>query len=145
MSGAAHEPDATPVPRGKRILYAVAGWTFLCLGVAGTVLPLLPTTPFLILALWAFSRSSQRMADWLYHHPRFGPPLRAWRRHRVIPLHAKLLAWTMMAATLAYAIFVARMHPAIVAVMAALMAVGVVYVATKPSRRPADAEAEVSS
>jgi uncharacterized membrane protein YbaN (DUF454 family) len=76
------------------------------------------------------------MEAWLYRHPRFGPPLQEWRRHRVIPLRAKIVAWTMMAATLGYSVFVARAGWGLVAAMAALMAVGVVYVASKPSRPP---------
>jgi uncharacterized membrane protein YbaN (DUF454 family) len=128
--------EVAALPRGKRVAFAVAGWSFLGLGLAGAALPLLPTTPFLILALWAFSRSSRRMHDWLYHHPRFGPRLQEWRRYRVIPLRVKLVAWTTMAATLAYLIFVVRAPWGLIAATAALMAVGVAYVATKPSRRP---------
>jgi hypothetical protein len=76
------------------------------------------------------------MHDWLYHHPRFGPRLHEWRLHRVIPLRVKLVAWTTMAATLAYMTFVARVPWPLLAATAALMAIGVAYVATKPSRPP---------
>jgi hypothetical protein len=50
------------------------GWLFVLLGVAGIVLPLLPTTPYLLLAAICFSRGSQRMHDWLVNHPTLGPP-----------------------------------------------------------------------
>jgi hypothetical protein len=60
------------------------------------VLPLLPTTPFVLLAAFCFSRASQRYEQWLLTHPRFGPMVRDWRDHHAVPLAAKRLAWAMM-------------------------------------------------
>ena len=81
------------------------GWINVCVGFLGVILPGLPTTPFLLVAIWAFSRSSERFHDWLFNHPRFGPTLRAWRDHRVVPFRAKLLAVATMAASLVYVTF----------------------------------------
>lgn len=61
------------------------------------VLPLLPTTPFVLLAAYFFSRGSQRYEHWLLAHPRFGPMVSDWRDHHAVPLGAKRLAWSMMA------------------------------------------------
>lgn len=66
------------------------------LGVVGLVLPVMPTTVFLLIALWAFSKCSLRFHRWLYDHPRLGRPLRDWHTNRAIPRRAKLLALTMM-------------------------------------------------
>jgi hypothetical protein len=62
----------------------------------------MPTTVFLLIALWAFSKSSPRFHDWLYNHPRFGPALRAWREEHAIPGTAKGLALAMMALSIAW-------------------------------------------
>lgn len=62
------------------------------LALAGVFLPLLPTTPFLLLAAWAFARSSPRLDAWLRTHPRLGPPLAAWEDRRAIPRKAKAIA-----------------------------------------------------
>jgi hypothetical protein len=67
------------------------------LGMAGAVLPLLPTTPFLIVAFWAAARGSPRLQFRLYRHPRFGPPLRAWYRHRALSRRTKTLATVLLA------------------------------------------------
>jgi uncharacterized membrane protein YbaN (DUF454 family) len=119
-----------------RWAYLLLGWCFFGLGVAGIALPLVPTTPFMLLALWAFSRSSPRLEAWLFGHRLFGAPLRAWREDRVIPLRAKLLAWGSMVASLTYLILAGR--PLwITGLAAALMAYGAQFVARCPSRPPA--------
>ena len=124
--------------RATRIGYLALGLLFVGLGVIGAFLPVMPTTVFLIGALWAFSLSSKRLETWLLEHRRFGPRLVAWRAHRVIPLRAKLFAWGSMAASLAIMIVV-RVPVWATALAAALMLVGVVYIARCPSKPPAPA------
>ncbi|VAW74625.1 Hypothetical protein DUF454, partial [hydrothermal vent metagenome] len=75
-----------------KALYFVLGISFFSLGAVGAVLPGLPTTVFMLLALWAFSRSSKRFHDWLYHHPLFGPSLQQWHEHQIIPKNAKIFS-----------------------------------------------------
>lgn len=94
------EPGAELGPGARRALIAL-GWLCVALGAIGVVVPGMPTTIFLIVALWAFSRSSERFRAWLYDHPRFGPPLRAWHDHRIIPMRAKLAAVSVMALSVA--------------------------------------------
>ncbi len=78
------------------------GWVNIGLGVLGMFLPVMPTTVFLLIALWAFSRSSQRFHRWLYTHPTLGRTLRDWHSHGVIPLRVKILAVSMMTVSLSY-------------------------------------------
>jgi uncharacterized membrane protein YbaN (DUF454 family) len=118
----------------RRWLYFSLGWLFFALGAAGAVLPVLPTTPFLLLSLWAFSRSSQRFHDWLYNHRWFGPPLQRWRRDRALPWSVKAVAFAGMAASLAYVGLVARPPWPWLAGMVAVIAAGAIYIARIPSR-----------
>lgn len=83
-------------PRWLRLLWIAAGSFSLAAGIVGIVLPLLPTTPFVLLAAFCFSRGSQRCERWLVEHPRLGPMVRDWREHHAVPLRAKQLAWAMM-------------------------------------------------
>ena len=86
----------------RRMLWRVAGAVALALGILGIPLPLLPTTPFLLLAAFCFSRGSERLHDWLVTHPRLGPPIHQWREHGAISRRAKALAGlAMLAAFLA--------------------------------------------
>lgn len=113
------------------------GFVFFGLGLIGVLLPGLPTTVFMLLALWAFARSSERFHDWLYHHRLFGPPLQAWHTYRVIPLRAKVLAVTMMAGSLVYLLFFTRMYLWLKAVVLLAMLYGAWFILSKPSVRPA--------
>lgn len=91
-------PPAGNPKRSKivRFAYLAAGFLALAIGIVGVVVPLLPTTPFLLLAAWCFARSSERFLAWLLGHPRLGPPIRDWRDHGVIRPGAKLLATAMI-------------------------------------------------
>jgi uncharacterized protein len=64
----------------------------LLLGVVGVFLPLLPTTPFLLLAAWAAGKGWPALEVWMLAHPRWGPPIRRWRDHRAVPRAAKWMA-----------------------------------------------------
>jgi len=95
-------PETADAPaRGEvcapaRYVLMALGWLNVALGILGLFLPLMPTTVFLLIALWLFSKSSARFHRWLYDHPRLGGPLRAWHAHRAIPLPAKRAAIGMM-------------------------------------------------
>lgn len=73
-------------------LLIILGIFFVALGVLGIFLPVLPTTPFLLLALACFAKSSERLHDWLLSHKTFGPPIRQWQETRSIPRKVKLVA-----------------------------------------------------
>ena len=79
-----------------RALWLLGGWLALVIGLIGIFLPLLPTTPFVLLAAWCFSRGSPRVERWLLEHPRLGPLVRDWHEHRAVPLPAKQFATVMM-------------------------------------------------
>lgn len=83
-------------PRWQRWIWLLGGAISLGTGVVGIVLPVLPTTPFVLLAAYCFSHGSARYEHWLLNHPRFGPMVRDWRTNRAVPLRAKQLAWFMM-------------------------------------------------
>lgn len=119
-----------------RFIFFALGWLFFCLGLLGAFLPVLPTTPFMLLALAMFAKSSERFHRWLYNHRLFGPPLQKWHEHRVIPLKAKILSVSMMSMSLLYVILYSPIPVWMVVVTGLLMAYGAWFVITKPSQVP---------
>ncbi|QHS10787.1 YbaN family protein [Sinimarinibacterium sp. NLF-5-8] len=88
------------LPRWQRILLIIAGFISLLLGIIGALLPVMPTTPFIILAAACFARSSERFHQMLLRNRIFGPLLVEWETHRSIPYRTKLIALAMLAVTL---------------------------------------------
>ncbi|WP_328187620.1 YbaN family protein [Marinobacter sp. OP 3.4] len=112
--------------------YRILAYISLALGLAGVVLPLLPTTPFVLLAAWCASRSSPAFEAWLHGHPTFGPVIHNWRESRAVPVRAKWVAGLLLASSWTM-LFLMGM-PLVVLVMTGLFFSGVVtFLVTRPS------------
>lgn len=116
----------------KRLGFLSLGYLMVALGFVGIFLPVLPTTPFLILAAACFTRSSPRLEAWLLGHPRFGSMLRDWRARGAIPRGTKMLSLGSMVAGYLLFWFGSRPGLPVSASVAVLMLAGALYVATRP-------------
>jgi uncharacterized membrane protein YbaN (DUF454 family) len=118
----------------KRWAWFALGWVLVALGFIGALLPVMPTTIFLIGAAGCFARSSPRFETWLLDHKWFGPSLRRWRANRAIPLPAKMMAIGSMAG--GYAIFVYGVRPPLWGglVVGIAIAACALYVGTRPQQ-----------
>jgi uncharacterized membrane protein YbaN (DUF454 family) len=114
-----------------RLLWLSAGWIAIALGVAGLFLPLLPTTPFLLLAAAAFARGAPGLHSRLLAHPRLGPPIRDWQAHGAISRRAKLYALAAMAGALLLAALM-RLHPLLLTIQAGISVAVAVFILTRP-------------
>ncbi|MEF2553748.1 YbaN family protein [Aurantimonas sp. A2-1-M11] len=114
--------------------YLASGYACVALGGVGVFLPLLPTTPFLLLAVWCFARSNPDLARRIEAHPRFGPTLVAWREHRIIPKRAKFAAIAAMLASFVLA-WVTIGHPVVLIGLGLILASVSLYILTRPSGR----------
>ena len=128
------EDPARQQPHGAiRAGWLLLGCAFVALGFIGALLPLMPTTIFLILAAGCFARSSPRLEAWLLDHPRFGPVLRAWRQDGAIPRRGKIAACTGIA--LGFVLFLAAAHPVAWLIAAVALALGgcAAWIVTRPA------------
>ena len=105
-----------------RIVLLAAGWLAMALGLAGVFLPLLPTTPFLLLAAACFVRSSPALHARLLAHPRLGPILAQWQRERSIPHAAKRRAYALVVGC--FALSIALVHSTGLRVSLAVLGLG---------------------
>ena len=88
-----------------RVFLIVIGSVSLALGVLGIFLPMLPTTPFLLLSAAAWVKASPSLYEWLLNHKVFGEYIRNYREHRAIPLRVKIISVTLVWLTIGYCIF----------------------------------------
>lgn len=147
MSEPESAEDIVPRPDKKlgpvmRLFVLSIGWFFVVLGGIGVILPVLPTTPFLLISLWAFSATSPRLHTWLYTHPRLGPWLVAWSRYHVIPVKAKILAVIMMSGSWLYVTLAVAQSWVLPAILGLIMTTVFAYILSKPSIVP---EAPITS
>lgn len=125
-------PGTLLQPEKRNLFYLILAYFFAGLGIVGAFLPLLPTTPFLLLAAWAATRGSPELHEWLYNHPRFGPPLIAWEEKRAVSTGAKITALVFMALSWTLMLFMTE-GPLVPAITAVLFVCGGTYLLTRPA------------
>ena len=120
------------MPKIRRIGYRLLGLLSLGTGLLGLFVPLLPTTVFILIAAWAFSRSSDRWHARLLAHPRFGPTIQAWQAHRAIPPRAK--RWALLGLGLSLLVSAATLpgHPWLLALITTLLGAVALYILSRP-------------
>ncbi len=114
-----------------RAIWVVVGLASLGLGALGVFLPLLPTTPFVLLAAFAFSNSSERLHNWLLAHNVFGPLIDNWRRYGAISRAAKWLSVVSMLAVVVISI-VLQAPAWVIAAQAIILSASALFVLTRP-------------
>lgn len=128
--------ESRPLPRHRiaRWIYLAIAGVSIGLGSLGILIPGLPTTPFLLLALWAAARSSPRLHAWLLNHRWFGPPLRNWENERAVATRAKMLAILLLIASWIILAWQTR-GPVVPAVTGVLFIAVAVFLVTRPTPR----------
>ncbi|WP_299785434.1 YbaN family protein [uncultured Marivita sp.] len=115
-----------------RPFWLTLGFVALVLGLVGIALPVLPTTPFVLLAAFAFGKSSPRLRRWLEHHPVFGGPIRDWEtRGAIAPRHKAIAVIMMSAAFLASVLFAVPNH--VLVIQAVCLGAAALFVLSRPS------------
>lgn len=120
----------------KRVLapiYVTLGWLCLLLGFIGVFLPVLPTTPFVLLAAYFFSKGSKRMHAWLLSSKMFGPVIRDWERDGVIRPAAKALSLSMMALLFGYTLLFVQVSVMVKVIVSAIGLSTAAFIVTRPS------------
>jgi uncharacterized protein len=116
-----------------RWLVLVLAWISTGLGILGIFLPLLPATPFLLLAAYGFSRSSPRFHHWLLRHPYLGPPVIDWQNRGVIRFKTKIYASAFMLISAAVATVQLYERPVLIGVMACSLLGAAIFIWSRPS------------
>ena len=115
-----------------RLFWFMVGFAALVLGAIGVVLPLLPTTPFIILAAFAFGKSSPRLEAWLENSATFGPMIANWRAHGAIAMRYKLIALGMMGGAFVISVLL-QMSARVLIIQAVCLAAAATFILTRPS------------
>lgn len=123
----------TPKPHiATRTIWWIVGWVSLITGLIGVVLPVLPTTPLMILAAFAFSKGSPKMRKWLLDHRFFGDAIREWEAHGAIPPRYKAMACGLMAVTFGVSVYMG-LRPVLLIIQASCMIPAALFVLSRPS------------
>ena len=115
-----------------RTFWYVVGWLALIIGTIGIVLPVMPTVPFLLVAAWAFAKSSPELRNRIRNHPRYGATVRAWQDRNVVPRYAKIWAVLAMGFGVGLSAWLG-IPPWVVATQAGICSCIAVFIVTRPS------------
>lgn len=118
-----------------RVTWITIGAISLIIGFVGIFVPLLPTTPFVIVAAYCFSKGSPQLHDWLLSRPYFGKVVRDWNRYGTIPLSAKLMCLGMLSGSLIYIHFIGQLPLAAKWIATAFILAILAFVLSRPSHR----------
>ncbi len=109
-----------------KVIFIILGTISLVLGIAGIFIPLLPTTPFLLLTAFLYYRSSQKCYDWLLRQPYLGKYICDFNENRIIPVKAKVISISLMWTSILYCIiFLIENTP--VKILLLLISIGVTW------------------
>ncbi|MBK8522778.1 MAG: YbaN family protein [Betaproteobacteria bacterium] len=128
-----------------RWLLWTAGTISLVLGIIGVFLPVLPTTPFILLAAACYARASEKFHQHLLAHKTFGPTIRDWEEYRSLSLKTKKVAITMMTLSIAVSIWVVREHLWLQLILACIAVSVGTWMWRLPSRDQNETNSELSS
>ena len=117
--------------RAARLTWLVVGLLALALGAIGIALPLLPTTPFILLAAFAFAQSSETLHQWLLDHNVFGPLIDNWQQHGAISRRTKVVSVMTMAALPVISLLVGA-PPVLVWVQVVVLGASAGFILTRP-------------
>ena len=117
-----------------RIVWIALGHLALVTGTIGIFVPLLPTTPFVLLAAFCYSRGSERIHQWLLTHPRFGRIVSDWREHGVIRPRAKVISVILLVVSLSYPIVFRSFHWSLKLGAGLMGLCSMTFILTRPSR-----------
>lgn len=115
----------------KKTLWLIAGLLCLGLGLIGVVLPILPTTPFMLLAAFFFAKSSKRLHNWLVTHRQFGPSIKNWHQYGAISKRAKIAAISTMIVVLLLGLYFG-LKPIVLIIQAVVMTGSATFILTRP-------------
>lgn len=114
-----------------KIFWLALGFGATGCGIAGILLPLVPTTPFLLVAAYAFARSSPALHEWLVTHPRYGPVIEDWRANGAIARRTKVLSVAVMAVMLVVSSIVG-LATSLLLLQAAVLSTAALFILTRP-------------
>lgn len=120
----------------RRWIWFGAGVLALGAGAIGAVLPVMPTTVFMILAAACFARSSPQIEAWIIDHPRFGTAVRDWRASQVIPRYAKLAAVLGMSFGFSITLMSGLIAPFALVLLGAGLLLVAIWIITRPESVP---------
>ncbi len=126
--------------RSTKIVFLILGWISIGLAVLGVFLPLLPTTPFVLLAAFLFSRGSTRYHEWLLSHKTFGPLISDWQHGGVIRFRAKVWSTAMIIPLFSYTLYFVNVVLSVKIIVGIIGIFVLAFIWSRPSNAPNDSQ-----